>query len=243
MFTKNRKKLIKSLHQKKYRDLHGLFLVEGEKMVRELLTSDLNNGNFEIDGIYAVQNFIRKFPEATEIAKEDMQSISAFKNASGVLSVVKTKNSPQLSSELGSNVLVLDNIKDPGNLGTIIRSAEWFGIKDVIISKETVELYNPKTVQSTMGSIFRVNIWREELNEAMDMLKKNRFTIYAADMSGSDIKSEKWPIKKALIIGSEAHGVSEQMIKSTDKIVSIVGKGNTESLNAGVAASIIISHW
>lgn len=242
MFTKNRKKLIKSLHQKKYRDLHGLFLVEGEKMVRELQNEANSPSTFDIEAVYTTKSSSPNFPLSEEISDEDMQSISTFKNASGVLALVKQ---PSLDIDFKSktSTLILDNLKDPGNLGTIIRSAEWFGIDMVILSNETVELYNPKTVQATMGSIFRIPIWRSDLSTSIERLKAEGFTLYAADMNGQDIKNEPWATKKGLIVGSEAHGLSEVSRTQTDKVVSIKGSGKAESLNAGVAASIIISHW
>jgi len=244
MLTKNRKKLIKSLHQKKYRDAHGLFLVEGEKIGNELLTTDLSELGFEVDGIYALQRLEEHYPNATIISENDMQSVTALKNNSGVLAVVKQSNqSFDFWENLNDEVIILDDIKDPGNLGTIIRSAEWFGIKEIIVSPQTVEWYNPKTVQSTMGSMFRVNIWKEDLSTAISKLSARGYVTYAADMGGKPIKDINWSPKKALIIGSEAHGLSEDVRALCQNIVSIPGKGKAESLNAGIAASVIISHW
>ncbi len=243
MFTKNRKKLIKSLKQKKYRDAHGLFLVEGEKMVHEVISLD-NSAGFKVEDFYTVPSLSDKFPEANIISEEDMRAITALKNHSGVLAVVKQKNQTKnWQSAQDKSVLMLDNIKDPGNLGTIIRSAEWFGIKDIIVSPETVESYNPKTVQSTMGSIFRVQMWRENLVESLSKLHEEGYISYAAEMKGNSLKETVWSPKKVLIIGSEAHGLSDEVKGLTQNFVHIEGKGKAESLNAGVAASIILSHW
>jgi TrmH family RNA methyltransferase len=243
MFTKNRKKLIKSLHQKKYRDAHGLFIVEGEKMTRELISLNSNGLGATITDLYCISSLQESFPEAEIISSEDMTSITAFKTSPGILAVAEQPSLPELDLDRINSILILDDIKDPGNLGTIIRSAEWFGIEAIILSPQTVELYNPKTVQSTMGSLFRATIYRGELEKMYLALTQNKFTIYAADMNGDDIKLEKWAEKKALIIGSEAHGISAASKMNAHKTMSIQGVGNAESLNAGVAASIIISHW
>ena len=243
MFTKNRKKLIKSLHQKKYRDAHELFIVEGEKMVRELINLNSSDLGAQIIDLYCIASLHKSFPEAEIISSEDMTSITAFKTSPGIFAVVEQPTLPELDLKGTTSILILDEIKDPGNLGTIIRSAEWFGIDMIILSPQTVELYNPKTVQSTMGSLFRANIYRIELEKTLSILAKNDFTIYAADMNGYDMKQEKWADKKALVIGGEAPGISNSSKTHSHKIISIKGTGNAESLNAGVAASIIISHW
>ncbi|MFK7755681.1 MAG: TrmH family RNA methyltransferase [Flavobacteriales bacterium] len=244
MLTKNRKKLIKSLQQKKYRDAHGLFLVEGEKMVKEALSSNISAVGFEVESVYALLSLEDQFPSATIISDEDMQSITALKNHSGVLAVIKqSTQDAEFWNSLHANVLVLDDIKDPGNLGTIIRSAEWFGIKEIIVSPYTVEWYNPKAVQSTMGSIFRVKLRKESLTDALPKLHDNGYTSYAADMGGTSIQKVNWASKKALIVGSEAHGLSDEVKELAQHKVHIEGKGNAESLNAGVATAIILSHW
>ncbi len=236
MFTNNHKKLIKSLQQKKYRDLHGLFLVEGNKCVSELLESKL-----EVEFLLALQRQVDDYPEATVISEKEMSSISALKTAPGILAVAKK---PSLAvTDFGQKILLLDNLKDPGNLGTIIRSAEWFGIKDIFLSKECVEEFNPKVIQSTMGSIFRMRMQRMSLTEAITMLKEKGFSMFGADMEGEVLKSISWPEKIGLVIGSESHGISQEVSPLLDKKVTIEGRGKAESLNAAVATSIIISNW
>lgn len=236
MFTNNHKKLIKSLHQKKYRDLHGLFLVEGKKCVNELLESD-----YEIEFLLALQSQTTDYPEITVISEKEMSAISALKTAPGILAVAKKK--PSSGTIAGNKILLLDNLKDPGNLGTIIRSAEWFGISDIILNSECVEEFNPKVIQSTMGSIFRMNIERCSLPEKISDLKERGIQIYGADMEGEFLNEVSWTDKIGLVIGSESHGISSQVSALLDKKITIQGRGQAESLNAAVATSIIISRW
>ena len=236
MLTKNHKKLIKSLHQKKYRDLHGLFLVEGEKCVQELLNSD-----YEIEFLLALETLRSSFSEAEILEEKELKTLSAFKTSPGVLAVAKKRTSAMDST--GDKIILLDNLKDPGNLGTIVRTAEWFGVKDIFLSPECVEEFNPKVVQSTMGSLFRVAIHRCKLPEKITELKDEKFCFYAADMSGENVKNVKWSSKSALVVGSESHGISAEVSSLMDKKITIIGKGEAESLNAAVAASIIINYW
>lgn len=236
MFTNNHKKLIKSLHQKKYRDLNGLFIVEGKKCVSELLESDL-----EVEFLLTTQNLADSFPQATIISQKEMDAISALKTAPGILAVTKFPKRSDLN--LGNKVIILDNLKDPGNLGTIIRTAEWFGITDIILSPESVEEFNPKVIQSTMGSFFRVNMHRKSLADSILDLKSKGYTVLGADMEGTSIKEMNWPDKMGLVIGNESHGISSEVSALIDEKITIPGSGNAESLNAAVATSIIISHW
>jgi len=237
MLTNNHKKLVKSLHQKKYRDEHGLFIVEGEKLVSELLVSD-----FVVDSLFALPRVTENFTEATEVSEKEMSQMSQLKNPSPVMAIaVKPKSAPV--SQNADCCIILDNIKDPGNLGTIIRTAEWFGMSELLVSPETVDQFNSKVVQASMGSLFRTNILRLDLNEAINSLKEQGHLIYTAHMEGENFRQIKWPKKKALIIGNESHGLSPVYKTSEFNTVSIPKIGGAESLNAAMASGIIISSW
>ncbi len=240
MFTKNRKKLIKSLHQKKFRDSTGLFIVEGEKMVGELLDSSFGSA---VQYLLASKSHLAAKFQAELISEKDMESISTFKSAPGILAVVEIPEASEIPYQNFKSCVLLDDIKDPGNLGTILRSAEWFGVDAVLLSSDCVEVYNPKVVHSTMGSLFRVPVFREEVEAHCTALKENGHTLYAADMNGTALHDVKWKEPKTLVIGSESHGLGAYTKEAAHEVISITGKGQAESLNAAVAASIILSHW
>jgi len=177
--------------------------------------------------------------------QKEMASISTLSSPSEVLAVVRIPEIELTSVNLAnSQVIALDDIKDPGNLGTIIRNADWFGIKSIIVSPETVDEFNPKVVQSTMGSLFRVHVYRTELPTLLLELKDQGAAVFSAEMSGetsSILESHGGP--GVLIIGSESHGVSKEVSSIADKKVSISGMGNAESLNAAVATGILLYSW
>ncbi len=179
------------------------------------------------------------------VSQKEMASISTLSSPSEVLAVVRIPEIELTSFNLAnSKVIALDDIKDPGNLGTIIRNADWFGIKSIIVSPETVDEFNPKVVQSTMGSLFRVHVYRTELPTLLLELKDQGAAVFSAEMSGetsSILESHGGP--GVLIIGSESHGVSKEVSSIADKKVSISGMGNAESLNAAVATGILLYSW
>ena len=179
------------------------------------------------------------------VSQKEMASISTLSSPSEVLAVVRIPEIELTSVNLAnSQVIALDDIKDPGNLGTIIRNADWFGIKSIIVSPETVDEFNPKVVQSTMGSLFRVHVYRTELPTLLLELKDQGAAVFSAEMRGetsSILESHGGP--GVLIIGSESHGVSKEVSSIADKKVSISGMGNAESLNAAVATGILLYSW
>lgn len=238
--SKNDIKFIRSLHQKKFRDQEGLFLVEGVKLLNELLEQD----KFEIQHIYCVEDAALNQlngAELTIVSAKELERISSFKSPNQVVAIVKQATPVAIDYVSNQTCLMLDSINDPGNLGTIIRTADWFGIKQVICSNDSVDLYNPKVVQSTMGAIFRVDVIYAELTSALVEFQKKDFDLLSAEMDGENAFEKKYGSKSLLLMGSESHGVSEQLSGLCTKI-SIPSFGETESLNVGMATGIILSH-
>ena len=241
MVSRNEIKLIKSLNSKKNRLKELLFTVEGEKMVNELLSL-----NYKVKKIYGTKvwyenNFSKlDLIDFQKISNDELCRISNLKTPNNVLALVEIFSNELDYSSLTANTLILDSINDPGNLGTIIRSCDWFNVRNVICSKNTVDVFNNKTIQSTMGSIFRVNIHYCELKEFFVSINKKPQT-YAATLDGKNLKNLKNKKDNFLIIGSESHGISEDLMKFVDEKIKIenVSAGG-ESLNAGIATSIIL---
>ena len=231
MITKNQIKFIKSLSLKKNRIKEQLFIAEGEKIVSELLRSD-----FEIKNIYATKEWKVSNDNITQISNAELQRISNLKSPNKVLAVVQFKNHKIIKHD--GITLVLDEINDPGNLGTIIRMCDWFGVKQIICSKNTVDIFNPKVVQSAMGSAFRVQVNYTDLENYLSDITT---PIYGAFMDGKNLKEVKIPKSAHLVMGNEANGISAEINKLiTDKVaIKNIGK-SAESLNVAVATSILL---
>jgi TrmH family RNA methyltransferase len=242
MLSKAQIKILRSLHLNKYRRKYRQFLAEGTVNVLDFIAGPLS-----VIQIYATESWIEKHPDLPQhikpetISSKEMEKISALKNPSDVLAVIE-KPEHQLPdiSTLEDYVLALDNIKDPGNLGTIIRTADWFGIKEILCSDETVDAYNPKVVQATMGSLARVRVHYTNLSSWLSK-KPSRLKIFGAVLNGQDIRKVKKPGKGILLIGSEAHGISDSLFPFIDEPVSIPAAtgSQAESLNAAVATGIV----
>jgi TrmH family RNA methyltransferase len=231
VITKNQIKFIKSLSLKKNRIKEQLFIAEGEKIVSELLKSD-----FEIKNIYATKEWKVNNDYITQISNAELQRISNLKSPNKVLAVVQFKNNKIIKHD--GITLVLDEINDPGNLGTIIRMCDWFGVKQIICSKNTVDIFNPKVVQSAMGSAFRVQVNYIDLENYLSDIKT---PIYGTFMDGKNLKEVKLPKSAHLVMGNEANGISAEINKLiTDKVaIKNIGK-SAESLNVAVATSILL---
>jgi len=234
VITKNQIKFIKSLSLKKNRIKEKLFIAEGEKIVSELLRSD-----FEIKNIYATKEWKVNTDNITQISNAELQRISNLKSPNKVLAVVQFKNHKIIKHD--GITLVLDEINDPGNLGTIIRMCDWFGVKQIICSKNTVDIFNPKVVQSAMGSAFRVQVHYTDLENYLSDIKT---PIYGAFMDGKNLKEVKLPKSAHLVMGNEANGISPEINKLiTDKVsIKNIGK-SAESLNVAVATSILLHEF
>jgi TrmH family RNA methyltransferase len=234
MLSANQKKFVNSLKQKKFRIQHDSFIVEGAKMLNELLQSD-----YIIEAIFATQNWIDKNSreEAIIISEKELKQISSLKTPNEVLAVVKQKENRSIdfSSQL---TIALDQIQDPGNLGAIIRTADWFGISNIICSKDCVDLYNSKVIQATMGSFFRVNVIYKDL---APFIKDNQnLTIYGALLEGEIITKKKINLNGSiLLMGNESNGISNDLIPLINERIAIPKFGGAESLNVAVATAII----
>ncbi len=240
MLGKQKAKYIQSLGQKKQRDAEGLFIAEGPKIVSELIQTFPQY----IQEVYAVKEWIKENDHlhtrvVTEVTDNELEKISQLKTPNQVVAVVKKFDKSELPDVKGKISLVLDTIQDPGNLGTIIRIADWFGVDQIICSNDSADVYNPKVVQATMGSIARVNIFYADLPVWLRQQKDIR--MYAAMLEGSDI-TKMDPIKEGLIIiGNESKGISEEIIELVNEKIAIPKKGKAESLNAAVAVGIVLA--
>ena len=235
-------KWIKSLHLKKNREKENLFIVEGEKIVNELIQ------NFPqlVRMIVCRNSFFQKSEEFKTIGlerifqanTEEMERISTLNTASTVLAVVEKFQSKAIDTS--KSLLLLDGIQDPGNLGTIIRTADWFGIDQILCSPTTVDLYNSKTLQATMGSFLRVNVHYEDLKP---FLLQNQDKVYAALMDGVPYQQIPREKVKIILLGNEGNGISPELINLLKNPITIPRKGNAESLNVGIACGILLSFF
>jgi len=243
MFTKSEANLIKSLHDKKYRQNTSLFLVEGEKSVAETLASD-----FVIEKILATKPFYTKYSKlikdkkiVCEIVEQgEIENVSTLESNDSVMAIVKQKKYQIPTVENDEIVLVLDNIRDPGNFGTIIRIADWYGIKKIIASIGTVDLYNPKVISATKGSFTRVQISYANLN---DFLTKTKVPILGAFLEGENVHKFNFPKNGILIVGNESKGISLEIKNLVTKKITIPSFGQTESLNVAISTAILIDNW
>ena len=236
MLSKNQIKLITSLKQKKYRLQHGFFVAEGVKTIKELLQSYL-----ELHSLYTTESFNFDAKDYILISENELKRISFLTTPNKALAIFKIPElKPIKKDEL---ILVLDSVRDPGNLGTIIRLCDWFGITDLVCSKETADCFNPKVIQATMGSITRVNITYLDLEV---FLKESKLPIFGAFMKGDNVYKTKLPKKGILVMGNEANGVSKEIEALITEKISIPRFGKiqaTESLNVATATAILLSEF
>mgnify|MGYP001409078782 FL=1 len=246
MISKAEIKKIKSLHSKKGRELYNLILIEGKRLIEQVVNSQYN-----IDKVWMTEDFQNKNLNINKvlqnidvniISNNDIKKISSTKNSSGILGVIRMPISD--IKKIKDKVIILDGISDPGNLGTILRTANWFGINDVVLSEECVDQYNTKVIRSAMGSHFSMNIVKTDILRYIKNLKSKDFQIVAAALDtkksiGSlEIVSNKW----ALLMGSEAHGLSEKVSDLIDSKIRIPQFGIIDSLNVSVACGIFLYH-
>ncbi len=248
MLSKNQIKHIKSLNFSKYRKIHQEFIAEGSTLVLDIL-----NSSFDVKYIYATQQWFDKNKSYINnhkinifsISEKELQKISNLKTPNNVLSIIKIPDRTfDISLIYSQLILMLDEIKNPGNLGTIIRTSDWFGMNNIICSRGCVDIYNPKVVQSTMGSITRVNVYYTDLYTFLKKIK-NKVKIYGTSLDGERINSKKLYKNGIIIIGNESRGINKKItpfINQKILIPSFTSKGNikqkAESLNASLAAAI-----
>jgi len=241
MLSKSQVSLLQSLQHKKFRREHGVFLVEGLKSVNEFIQSA-----YTIETIYHTPAIAPKLLKLShkintiEISLTILQKISSLKSPADVIAVVKIPNWPPLKPVSLKNKfsLVLDGIQDPGNMGTIIRTADWFGITDIICSEDTVDVYNPKVVQATMGSLARVNLQYMDL---IDILSTANLPVYGALLDGEDIYATNFGTEGLIVMGNEGNGLRAEIIKMVSKAIAIPRFGGAESLNVAIATAIFCS--
>jgi len=240
MISQAQIKLIRSLHLKKNREEMNLFMAEGKKIADELLDCD----NIEVVHIYASGNYFEDTPY-TKVTEEEMKKISALTTPPNILALcrIPAENTtiPDLKNEL---VLVLDDIRDPGNMGSIIRIADWFGIGYIFCTSECVDAYNPKVVQASMGSIARVKMDYKNLRTILQESKDNHILVYGAKLDGVNLLKEKLSTNGLLIIGNESNGISPELSRYITNAIKIPSfDGGAESLNAAMATAILCAEF
>lgn len=246
MFSKSIIKYIQSLQHKKFRDEHEAFIAEGTKVVIELIAGK----HFDCRNIYATDEWIKDHANdlpvsvrsrLTEVKDFEIEKMSALSTPAGVIAEFQKKHAFINLSLKNKITLFLDDIRDPGNFGTIIRTADWFNIENIICSHETVDMYNPKVIQSTMASLGRVNILYADLHEML--LKREGIRTYAAVLNGTDVRTIKKQKEAFIIIGNESKGIDPHLLENTDELITVPRYGSAESLNAAVATGILLYEW
>lgn len=237
MLTKSQIKLITSLGQKKFRIQHQLFIVEGVKGIKEFLNSSL-----ELHTLFTTETIFEAPTQQTVLVTDvELKKLSALKTPNTALAVFKIpKPNPVNENAL---IVALDDVRDPGNLGTIIRLCDWFGVKDLVCSKATVDCFNTKVVQATMGSLTRVNVSYLDLETFLANSKMPKFGTF---MDGKNVYEMELPKQGIIVMGNEANGISKAIEQLIDQKISIPRFGNlqaTESLNVATATSIFLSEF
>lgn len=240
-----------ALKQKKIREKEQLFVAEGEKIVPELLTSKL-----EIIAIVAVKEWLnanyKRIPNSIEVLEsgnDELMRISSMKTPNKVLAIARIPETDLNTTELNSKLsLVLDTIQDPGNLGTIIRIADWFGIEYIVCSEDSADLYNPKVIQATMGAFLRVKVIYRNLAAFLSEIKKtNLLTVYGTFLEGNNIYSATLSATGIIVMGNESKGISTEIQSYIDKKITIPSfssaSNKTESLNVSMATAIVCSEF
>jgi TrmH family RNA methyltransferase len=246
MLSKNRIKYINSLKIKKYRQLHEAFIVEGAKSVLELFDSD-----FEIEFVLVTQEFQQKYSSILTrhnatletVTAQELEGLGSFQTNDSCLAVARTKENAFLSPVPGEYMLMLDDVRDPGNLGTIIRVADWYGITKIVCSRDTTDVYNPKVIAAAKGSFTRVSLYYANLIQYFEEIKGTEQRVIGAFLGGDSLYEFAYPSHGGIIVmGNESNGISEQVAQFvTDKIM-IPRFGAAESLNVGIATAVMLDN-
>lgn len=249
MLSKQVTKIVQNLEKKKFREKYNLFKVEGEKLVGELLLSGL-----KIHTLLATPEWIEQQHKVlsdvrvTEVSKKEISTISDFQSLPDVIALAEIPAYTFNPKEVGDNLTIaLNGIQDPGNLGTILRVADWFGIRHILCDRECAGVYNPKCVQASMGAIFRVKTFYVDLPLMLKELKNENFPVFGTFLDGENIYHAPLCRKGLIVMGNEGKGISEEIARLTDFKLTIpsfaTGEEKTESLNVGVATGIILSEF
>ena len=244
-------KHIKKLKEKKYRDEYGEYIIEGIKLVKEAILEKQNikqviicddcekNLKFEKEEMYEIAKY-----NCIYVTKKIFETLTDVNSPQGILAVVTKQEKNQEINYNEDIIVALDDIQDPGNLGTILRTIDSIGLKQIILSKNTADCYNPKVVRSTMGAIFRIKMIQcENLEETLEEIKKHKFEIVVSHLKTNNSIYDLNYKNKVIVIGNEANGVEEKIVKIADKKIKIPMLGKTESLNASVATGIILYEY
>jgi len=249
MISRQKIEFIRSLAHKKDREIAGCFVAEGEKLVSDLLKT-----NLDLLEIYCTSEGISTFEStaktrsAIQLSDREMKRISAFKNPSSTLALFKIHEVEKITDDTFQGInIVLDGIQDPGNLGTIVRMADWFGISNIFCSNECADLYNPKCVQSTMGALARVQVHYVDLIELLIKAVARHVPVYGTFMEGENLFSTELSAQALVLMGSEGKGISDKLIPLLTKKISIppypADSRQLESLNVAVSASIVCAEF
>ncbi|MHA7129346.1 TrmH family RNA methyltransferase [Algoriphagus namhaensis] len=239
MLSKNTVKFIKSLHQKKYRNQEGLFLVEGEKSVLEVLSSSfqihllLGTADFFITHQAALKAYKGEYIEVTQ---NQLEQVGTFRSNKDALVMAQMGSEEPFGLDQNELAIALDDVKDPGNLGTIIRIADWYGIRKLVLSPQSAEIYNPKVIQATMGSFTRIRWFYEELESVFS--RWNR-PVYGAFLEGENLHEVTSLKPGVILMGNESKGISPELERCVDRKLTIPAFGQAESLNVAIATAII----
>ncbi|WP_143960680.1 TrmH family RNA methyltransferase [Litoribacter populi] len=243
MLSKNTVKFIKSLQQKKFRRQENSFFVEGAKNVTELLRSEyeithlLFTETFEIENISLIK---RCGAEKYKVTQKVLESAGSFQSNDAALAVAKIKENEPLKLEKPELILALDDVRDPGNLGTIIRIADWYGLNKIICSPQCADIYNPKVLNSSMGSFTRMNYFYTELHKFLENCNK---PIFGAFLEGDNIYESELPADAVIVMGNESKGISPEIEKLISHKLTIPQFGQAESLNVAIATAVICDNF
>ncbi len=248
MLSKNEFKHLMSLNMKKFRNAEKKFFVEGAKQVLEGLQSAwtceliIVTESFEANNKVILDEIKQREVRIEKIKESDFYKLSDTNKPQGILAVFNQKDFNLRDIQPGYPVVLLENISDPGNLGTILRTCDWFGIKMIILSKDCADLYNSKVIRSTMGSIFHLNLYRpENYLEGVKELQLKGYKIVTADLKGISYKSFEYVQSVVIVLSSESHGPSNEIVQISDSIITIDKYGEAESLNVASAAAVLLS--
>jgi len=243
MLSKNTVKFIKSLHQKKFRNLEQRFFVEGEKSVLEVL-----NSSFEVTLLLATSQFLaahhqvisKSTFEVISVTQNQLEGLGQYQSNDSALAIVKMKPNESFDFPKGQLIIGLDDVRDPGNLGTIIRIADWYGIKHLVFSSQTADFYNPKVIQASMGSFTRVSFFYGDLAK---IFTDWNVPVYGAFLDGAIIHQLEKVTPGVILMGNESKGISQELEKLVTQKITIPGFGNAESLNVAIATAIISDNF
>ncbi len=239
MLSRKDQKFIKSLKVKKYRTREERFLVEGTKNVQELLKS-----SFFVEMVIGTEHYfsenLKTGSHRNEVVDSSMLTqLGTFKSNEDCIAIARMKNWTLKDIDYHEHLFVLDGVGDPGNVGTIIRTLDWFGFKQLLLSPECAEFYHPKVINSTMGSFTRIKVITNSLDE---FYSDNQLPIYAADMNGTNLQELDFKSASVIVMGSESHGISALTRDKVSQLITIPQYGDAESLNVGIATGIIAGY-